>query len=87
MKPFRRTDGYVEVSAFSIGDMIEIYVTVPGTEQVLRVHMPEKLGVSLALWLIQYFFFDRFAGLKTAIAKIKQKRAFFRGIKLEEAQL
>lgn len=85
MTPFRKTDGYTEVSAVAQEDFVELYVTYPGeSEEVLHAHFSAKLAWRLAVWLLVYWIGDRLFGLKRKKYLQSQQDRLFSETELEQ---
>lgn len=84
MTPFRKTDGYTEVSAVAQEDFVELYVTYPGdSEEVLHAHFSAKLAWRLGIWLLVYWIGDRLFGLKRKKYLQSQQDRLFSETELE----
>jgi hypothetical protein len=85
VKIFRKTDGYVEVAAIPEGRMVEIYITSPGQDSsVVSAHMPDKLALRLALWLLIHCVFVRFCGLKSWLEARRERELLFQDARTED---
>lgn len=81
MTPFRVTDDYVELAATPERGMVELFVTAPGSSNVLQAHIPEKLAWRLGIWLVLWYFWDRMLGWRSRRETAEQKNQL---LKLEQ---
>ena len=72
---FRKTDGYVELTAVPEGPLVEIFVTSPGEhDSVTAAHFSDKLAIRLALWILRYWILDRWCGLRGRMEARKHRQ-------------
>lgn len=72
-KPVRLTDGYTEVGAIPREVMVELYVSLPDSEEMAAIHISARLGFRLGLWLIKNWIIGRLCGLRDR-AKLAEAR-------------